>query len=297
MEKLKQVLSYVLIIILLPYIITVFLSGPSVATGAKVDGTYVKVQVEQDTQLELSLEEYGIGILAKVIPADYEEEALKAQAVLVRTSIYRSIHENGTDVVLTEKFWTRDDMENAWAGEYSKNYNRLKKAWSDTKEQVLLYEDELATTSYFRLSNGNTRDGREALGEEYPYLKIVDCPEDIESVEQIQTTTIDDIDAEVTTCDTAGYVLKVRVGEETVSGEEFRQNYHLASSCFSLQKYEGKVRITTRGVGHGVGMSQYAANEMAKAGNDYAEILEYFFAGTDLREVVDIVKANSESQK
>lgn len=296
MEKLKQMLSYILIIILLPYIITIFLSGSSVATGGKVDDTYVTVKVEQDAEMELSLEEYGIGILAKTIPAEYEEEALKAQAVLVRTSLYKNIHENGTNVVLTEDFWNQEDMEKAWAGQYSKNYNRFKNAWIDTKEEVLLYGDELATTSFFRLSNGSTRDGEEALGKEYPYLKIVDCPEDIESVEQIQTTTVDDIDAEVTECDTAGYVTKVRVGEERVSGEEFRQNYHLASSCFSLQKYDGKLRITTRGVGHGVGMSQYTANKMAVDGSSYEEILGHFFEGTTLREVVDIVKEHSETE-
>lgn len=296
MEKLKQILSYILIIVLLPYIITIFLSGPGVATEGKVDDIYVTVKVGQDTEVEFSLEEYGIGILARVIPVEYEEEALKAQAILVRTSLYKNIHENGTNVVLTEEFWSQEEMEKAWAGKYSKNYNRLKNAWMDTKEEVLFYEDELATTSFFRLSNGSTRDGKEALGKEYPYLKIVDCPKDIESVEQIQTTTVDDMDAEVIACDTAGYVKKVRVGEETVSGEEFRQNYHLASSCFSLQKYDGKLRITTRGIGHGVGMSQYTANEMASNGSDYEEILEYFFEGTTLREVVDIVEEHSETE-
>lgn len=108
---------------------------------------------------------------------------------------------------------------------------------------MLTYENALAKTPFCRLSNGSTRDGREALGsEDYPYLKIVDCPLDIESKEQIQTITIDDMDAEVTGVDTAGYVLSVRVGNDTVSGEEFRTNYHLASSCFSFQKYDGKLR-------------------------------------------------------
>ena len=74
-----------------------------------------------------------------------------------------------------------------------------------------------------------------------------------------------------------------------MSGEEFRTNYHLASSCFTLQKYNGKLRITTRGVGHGLGMSQNTANEAAKKGDGYEEILERFFEGTDIKEVTDIV--------
>ena len=157
--------------------------------------------------------------------------------------------------------------------------------------QVLTYENALAKTPFCRLSNGSTRDGREALGsKDYPYLKIVDCPLDIESKEQIQTITIDDMDAEVTGVDTAGYVLSVRVGNDTVSGEEFRTNYHLASSCFSFQKYDGKLRITTRGIGHGLGLSQYTANQMAKEGKSMEEILAHFFEGTELKEGVEIVQ-------
>ena len=91
---------------------------------------------------------------------------------------------------------------------------------------------------------------------------------------------------------TAGYVTSVRVGQENVSGEEFRKTYNLPSSCFTIQKYDGKLRITTRGVGHGLGLSQYTANQMAKSDEDYQQILEYFFEGTEIKEVADIVMNN-----
>jgi len=130
------------------------------------------------------------------------------------------------------------------------------------------------------------------LGEEYPYLKIRECPRDIEAVEQIQTVTLEEMSTpvEVISCDTAGYVLKVKAGEEEVSGEEFRQNYHLASSCFSVQEYDGKIRITTRGVGHGIGLSQYTANKMAEEGSNSEEILLYFYEGCEISEVADYVR-------
>lgn len=98
----------------------------------------------------------------------------------------------------------------------------------------------------------------------------------MEANEQLQTVVVADMDAEVTALDTAGYVLNVRAGQENVSGEEFRKTYELASSCFTLQRYNGKMRITTRGVGHGLGMSQYSADKMAEDGQTYDEILEYF---------------------
>lgn len=297
-QSVKTFFCYLSIIILLPYIVTVFINGSSMASSSRVDDAYVKVKTEAGT-IEMSMEEYCIGVLAREIPADYKKEALKAQAILVRTEVCKKLQENGRDIVLEEPFWTKEDMEKAWgAVKTSSNYMKFEQIWKDTECQILTYEGKPVKASFFRLSNGSTRDGNEVLGnEEYPYLKIVDCPLDIEASEQIQTVTLDDMDAEITECDTAGYVVTVRVGEESFSGEEFRNKYHLASSCFTFQKYNGKLRITTRGVGHGLGMSQYTANEMAKEGADAASILAYFFEGTELKEVADIVRADKKEKK
>lgn len=290
-RRMKRWASYAIILVLLPYVVTVFINGPDMVTSSSmVDDTYVYVKAGEG-KVQMPLDEYCIGILAREIPASYKNEALKAQAVLVRTGVYGEIEEKGSDGILEEEFWTREQMEDAWGmAKYLKYHKKLEDAWKETKGQVLTYEEKLARTPFFRLSNGSTRDGKEALGEDYPYLKIVECPLDVEAAKQMQTTMIDDMDAEVVACDTAGYVQSVRVGKETVSGEEFRKTYHLASSAFTLQKYNGKLRITTRGVGHGVGMSQYTANEMAKGGSEAAEILAYFFPGTKLREVTEIVR-------
>ena len=295
-NRLKKIGCYLIIIVLLPYIVTVFMNGPAIPTDTTVDTTYVKVK-KDDTELELPLEEYCIGRMAKEIPADYEEEALKAQAVIVRTSVYKSIKERGTQVVLEDDFWTEEEMRQQWGSSYSGHYRKMQNAWNDTEGQVVMYGENLANTPFTRLTNGNTRDGKEVLGsEDYPYLKIKDCPLDIEAAEQIQTVTVDDMDAEVTAMDTAGYVTSVRVGQETVNGEEFRQTYGLASSCFILQKYDGKLRITTRGVGHGLGLSQYTANEMAKEEKDVSEILQYFFEGTEIKEVAEIVTNSRDTE-
>lgn len=287
--KLKKVWAYLTIMVLLPYIITVFIHGPSFASTSNVDNTYIKVKTKNGL-LEMPIEEYCIGVLAKEIPADYTEEALKAQAILVRTNVYMKIQEGGSEVEFSDDFWTQKKMEKVWgAAKYFKYHQKLKNAWDATEGKVLTYEDKLAKTPFCRLTNGSTRDGKEALGEDYPYLTITDCSEDVEAVEQIQTVTLDKLDAEITQCDTTGYVQSVRVGKETVSGEEFRNTYGLASSCFTLQNYNGKLRITTRGVGHGIGMSQYTANQMAKGGKKCEEILNYFFKDTELKEVTQIV--------
>lgn len=297
-EKLKKIGCYLTIIVLLPYVVTVFINGPSIVTSSHVDGTYIQVKTEQNEITELPIEDYCIGIMAREMLPEYEKEALKAQAVLVRTEVYRKIEADGSNAVLETPFWTQKQMEEAWGvARYTRYYNKLKNAWRNTEGQVLMYEEKLAKTPFFRLSNGSTRDGKEVLGEQYPYLKIVECPADIEVEEQIQTVTMEDMDAEVLKCDTAGYVLSVRIGKETVSGEEFRNQYGLASSCFTLQKYNGKLRITTRGEGHGLGMSQNTANVMAKEGRSYQEILEYFFNGASMKEVAEIVQLEHDEKR
>lgn len=296
-QKLKKMGCYIIIIVLLPYVVTVFLNGPSIETAAPADEMEVMVK-QGEKEIQLPLDEYGIGRMAKEIPASYEEETIKVQAILVRTAVYKQLKEEGSEAVLADDFWTEKEMKEEWGSrKFSEYYRKMENAWQETEGQVVMCGEELANTPFTRLTNGSTRDGKEVLGsEDYPYLKIKECPLDIESKDQIRTVTTEDMDAEIKETDTAGYVTSVRVGEETMSGEEFREKYKLDSSCFILQKYDGKMRITTRGVGHGLGLSQYTANEMAKEEKTTEEILQYFFEGTEIREVAEIIRNSGNTE-
>ena len=296
-QKLKKMGCYIIIIVLLPYVVTVFLNGPSIETTAPADEMEVMVK-QGEKEIQLPLDEYGIGRMAKEIPASYEEEAIKVQAILVRTAVYKQLKEEGSEAVLADDFWTEKEMKEEWGSrKFSEYYRKMENAWQETEGQVVMYGEELANTPFTRLTNGSTRDGKEVLGsEDYPYLKIKECPLDIESKDQIRTVTTEDMDAEIKETDTAGYVTSVRVGEETMSGEEFREKHKLDSSCFILQKYDGKMRITTRGIGHGLGLSQYTANEMAKEEKTTEEILQYFFEGTEIREVAEIIRNSGNTE-
>ena len=148
-QRLKKWGCYVIIIILLPYVVTVFINGPGVMADSHVDSTVVQVQTGDGTEektgiVKMPIEEYCVGVLAKEIPASYEKEALKAQAVLVRTDVYKKIKESGSDTVLDGEFWTQNKMEQAWGIQYSKYYHKLKEAWDETEGQILLYGEELA---------------------------------------------------------------------------------------------------------------------------------------------------------
>ena len=259
-QKLKKGCTVIIIIVLLPYIVTVFMNGKDI-----------------ETNQNSALDEYCIGILAKEVSSDYEDEMLKAQAVMVRTTVYGQITE------LDKELLKKPDLDAAW-------YQRLKTVWEETEGQVVMYNGALALLPFHQLSNGKTRDGQEVLGsEEYSYLQIKECPKDIGADAQMQTLVIPVSGAEVSSLDSAGYVIEVKVGEETCSGDSFRDTYDLASSCFELQSFEDKTRVITKGVGHGLGLSQYTANEMAKEGKTYQEILQHFFAGIEIREVAEIL--------
>lgn len=286
---LKQTGYLLLIIILLPYIITVFVNGKGAFIEAGSTSPYVTVKQGDQTK-QMPLSEYAVGVLAREISAISNEQTIKAQAVLIRTSIYKTIEEKGSSAVLAKDYWSRDQMEENWgAAKYGDNYEKMKRAWDDTEGKVLMYNEVLALTPYHKLSNGKTRAGNEVFGEEYPYLLVKECPEDLESKDAMTTTLIQGSDMEVTKTDSAGYVTEVRSGQETVSGEEFRETYHLPSASFTLQPYEKQIRVTSAGMGHGLGMSQFTAEKMAKEGKKYEEILQFFFEGTTLAEVADIV--------
>ena len=260
LQRFKKMGALLIIIILLPYIITIFINGEN-------------IDASQDT----ALDEYCIGVLAQEVSSDHEDEMLKVQAVVVRTTVYSEIKE------LDKTLMVKPDLDSAW-------YKKLKEIWKETEGQVLLYNNELALLPFHQLSNGKTRSGQEVLGSDaYPYLQVKDCPKDVGSDLHMQTKVLSVAGVQILSSDSAGYVTEVQIGEEKCSGDAFRDTYGLASSCFELQEFDGKTRAVTKGVGHGLGMSQYTANEMAKEGKSYKEILQFFYEGTEMKEVAEIL--------
>lgn len=270
-RKFKKILAILTIMILFPYIITVFANGKGINNNQEVD------------KKDALLKEHCIGLLAKEVSADYEEEMLKVQALLVRTTVYKEIEEIGADILKQEGFGDISDIDGSW-------YKKLESIWEETEGEVIMYQDKLALVPFHQVSNGKTRIGSEVLGsEDYPYLKMKECPKDVEADNQMESKFIEVKGAKVDAYDGAGYALAVTVGEEKINGESFRDTYGLASSCFELQAFENNTRVVTKGVGHGLGLSQYTANEMAKEGKSYKEILQFFFEGTEVKEVAKIL--------
>lgn len=258
-KRIKKAAFILPALLLFPYIVTVLIHG---------------FDREEESLLDL----YGMQTLKAQVFSDDQPEMIKAQAVIVRTNLYREVQE--------KEGKTDFDIANL-STDFEKE---ITEAWKQTDGEILLYEDKPAFLPFHRLSNGRTRSASETLGSEaYPYLVSVDCTKDVEAEDQIRSVLIDLEQAKVTKIDSAGYVMEVKVGNESVPAEQFRDAYDILSAAFILQTAEGHIRVTTSGLGHGLGLSQNTANEMAKDGKNYREILAYFFAGTDLKEVAEVL--------
>ena len=175
-QKMKSAAAFLVIIILLPYIISVFVNGADAAAG---EGSvfYVKVKVpdteEADGIAEIGWTDCLAGILAKEVPEDFGEEAMKAQAVVIRTQIYRELESSG-DKILTLERMTLEEMKKQWGQEKALDYyNKYIRAVEQTDDTVLMYGDGYAWTPFHQSSSGMTRSAAEVMGtEEFPYVTI-----------------------------------------------------------------------------------------------------------------------------
>lgn len=275
-------------------------------------------ETEEETKkkiLESELEWEVLHQLARTIPIDYELETLKAQAVILRTNILADREEGkgernaGSASGFTSAKADRENQkENGpillyaykerWGGSYEKNCEKLCDAVTQTSGMYLEKKRRPIRASYFRLSNGSTRDAKECLSENYPEYAAVECRKDLMSHEFLNKTELEGTEfaAGVNSItgqhfsyaqlrqteiayqeDSAGYVLKVIIGGTEIGGEIFRKYFLLPSSDFFVILEEQNVCIETKGIGTGFGFCQYGANEMAKEGEDFLNLLNYFF--------------------
>ncbi|MDO4329141.1 MAG: SpoIID/LytB domain-containing protein [Lachnospiraceae bacterium] len=256
------------------------------------------VILDRDTTSFLDVEQYLVGVVARQIPAEYELEALKAQAVIARTYIYQQmagaaqIPESSLDMDYLEEA----QLERMWGTkQFMELYGKIEQAVWETNGLVMEYEGSYIDAWFSRCSAGKTRPGDEA----HPYLASVDCPKDLEAdgYLQIKEWTPDEFSRLISSIpdggpvsadqvpetiqigarDEAGYVSVVQIGNYQFTGDEVRYALNLNSSFFRLEDYEGNVRAVVKGIGHGYGMSQYDANRKAAEGWGFEEILHYFY--------------------
>lgn len=248
--------------------------------------------------INLELEEYVLGVVGAEMPASFNIEALKAQAILARTYALKSI-KNGkklTDTVSTQAYKDNSELQKLWKNDYTKYYEKIKKAVNETKGKVILYNNEYIDAVYHSTSNGKTENSKNVWKNSLPYLVSVDSSWD-KNVKSYKKETIFEINEfcnilkldveepityEIIHNET-GRVRQITINNKTFSGTEFRNLLKLRSADFEIEINDEKIKVTTYGYGHGVGMSQYGANEMAKQGYSYIQILKHYYTGVVIK--------------
>lgn len=285
---------------------------PAPKAQVAADDTTIKLYVKDKKQIvQIPLEEYVKGVVAAEMPVTFSMEALKAQAIAARTNAVRRIQNNlltpegahATDDHRQFQAYSSDDqLKEHWGVvEYQINMNKIVQAVNETKGQILTYNGEPIDALFFSTSNGKTENSQDYWGKALPYLRSVDSPWDKDAKHATDTKALSlqefnkllGINAVVTSAnqgqmikvlDTSSShrIKKILVAGKQMSGPEFRDALGLYSTDFAWKVEGSSITFTTHGYGHGVGMSQYGADGMAKEGKKAAEILTYFYQGTTL---------------
>jgi len=285
------------------------------AGGSRDRGRIVRLARTDGRVEELTMEEYLWGVVAAEMPAAFEPEALKAQAAAARTYTVElqatpdGKHEGADlcdDSACCQAYVDRETAQARW-GLQAKSYTqKIAQAVEKTDGLGVLYKDEPIQAVFFSSSAGRTVDAAEVWGNSVDYLKGVDSPEGEEvpnyrsrvvlTVEQVRQMVLErypgaDLSGSPegwftgVEHNSAGGVARMQVGGMTVSGSQLRALFALRSATFTVALEAGNFVFDVTGYGHGVGMSQYGANAMAKQGADFEEILTWYYTGTEVGEL------------
>ena len=280
------------LVILIPITIISFFFKETNFIMQKNKQSVDKYQVNIDTTdklLTVELEDYIIGVVAGEMPASFSEEALKAQAIASRTYLINHLQSNNSISNTTDDqvYLTKEEMKEKWGGNYDKYYNRIKEAVTTTKGLIMYYNNEPIKAYYFSTSNGYTASSISVFNEQRDYLNSVESPFDQDNSNTIEISKKDFCNKLDILCnqisitniikDNSNRVSKITINNKEFKGTQVRKLLSLRSTDFTFNIKETTIEIITKGYGHGVGMSQYGANNMAKIGYTYEEILKYYY--------------------
>ena len=289
------------------------------AAAAEASGSYRVFDVSTGEVTEVSARDYIIGAVCAEMPATFETEALKAQAVAAHTYAERQ-HlrelENPTpelcgadfsnDTSKYQGYFTESQARQYFGENFGMNYSRISEAADEVCGFIITYEDEPIISAFHSMSSGKTESAENVWGASVDYLTPVDSSYDTEAPKYLEEVRFsrevlrgkleaafggiqlgEDFTSWVKAGEVSesGTVLTASAGDRTVTGGEIRTALALRSACFEV-RYEGEEAVfTTKGYGHGVGMSQYGANSMAAEGSTWQEILQHYYPGCEIKEL------------
>lgn len=287
--------------------------GMAEAQQGKADELFVTcLNVKTNEVLNVDLEEHLVGVLAAEMPAAYEPESLKAQAVAARSYIISKSNVTNpghpaaaicTDSNHCKGWLSLEEADAKWKPEErDKNRRKLQKAVKATRGEYMIYQDEVVEAFFFAASGGKTENSEDVWSTSLPYLRSVKSPEDEASANYRSSAvfTLDEFCTKISPYVSGelpagaapsisapkrtegGSVAQITICGKTFKGSEIRSIFGLKSANFTVEVSEDKVRFDVVGYGHGVGMSQTGANEMAKLGKKYTEILKHYYTNIQI---------------
>lgn len=303
----KKMIVIVLLVIMIPYlVVTLFMKDDEIKLEY---GSNMVVRVRREATgniLEVPFEEYIVGVLAGEMPVSFEIEALKAQAVAARSYVLRKMQASEdqeydvVDTVSNQVYLDDAYLREKWQDEYTEKINKIRTAVLETSGEYLEYDGKVAEAFFFSTSTGMTENSGEVFQTQLPYLTSVTSEWDQEvspvfndnvtlSLSDFYTKLglpyQDNIQVEVTKTTSTGRVKEIKINDKTFTGSEVFSKLGLRSTFFTITQNGSNVSIDTKGYGHGVGMSQYGAQGMAKTGYRYDEILKHYYQGVEIKKI------------
>lgn len=293
---------------------SVFVNEKVINTSNKVEtkessnNNDVFIRVLKDNKVEnINLEDYLVGVVAAEMPASFDMEALKAQAVASRSYALfkrersKSKNYDVTADTRTQAYISSDAMKRKWGNSYQKYYDRVSKAVNDTKGEVATYNGKIAETLFSAISGGATQDAVDVWGSNISYLVAVESKYDNENIKGFKSTktiskseviknlglSCSNLKIDYVKRNDSNYVTKISLCGKEFTGEGIRCKLGLKSSMFDIS-VNNEVTITTYGYGHGVGMSQYGAQGYAEHGYTYIDILKHYYKNVEIKNIKDV---------
>ncbi|MEG0977117.1 MAG: stage II sporulation protein D [Bacilli bacterium] len=282
-------------------ILTTFSNEPELKKEEKVI-TVSLLDTKTNEKKILNLEDYIVGVVSAEMPASFSDDALKAQAIAARTYAMYKVNTSTTDYdlvtdVSNQAFITEDKMRIKWGSEFDTYYKKIKDAVNETKSLIMKYDNTPICAFYFAMSNGYTEDAALVFGSDLNYLHSVDSTleKSINNFEvnkeftkvnfcKLLDITCENILITNVTRSKTDRVNNITVNNKTFTGTTFRKLLGLRSTDFRID-IDNVITITTKGYGHGVGMSQYGANEMSKNGKTYQDILNHYYKDIEISKI------------
>lgn len=302
----KKILLFSFLFIIIPTLIILLLVIEPVTSDFKFTRN-TKIKVYRSTSKvieEVLLENYVMGVVAGEMPASFNEEALKAQAVAARSYImYKLLHNKNKkydviDTVLNQVYIDDNELKKKWGKNYTKYKNKVKKAVQDTAYQYITYNGEVIDALFFSTSGGYTENSEDIFSSKIDYLKSVKSDWDKISpvfkeqneyeindfCKMLQIACKNKPIIKVLSKTSGGKVNIISINNKKFTGKNLVKIFNLRSTNFTIS-VGSKVIITTHGYGHGVGMSQYGAEGMARVGYKYDEIIKYYYTGVKIQKI------------